>query len=62
MSNFEKHLGELINRYSIENKSNTPDIILAEYLKGCLEAFNSAINKRDEWYGIYPAPGKEKYL
>ena len=51
MSNFKKHLTELINRHSVENGSNTPDIILAEYLNSCLQAFNNAVNTRDKWYG-----------
>ena len=29
MSDFETELTQLLNRYSIENRSNTPDFILA---------------------------------
>lgn len=50
-NNFEQELRDLINRYSLENESNTPDFILAEFLIKCLEAFNEASNKREEWYG-----------
>jgi hypothetical protein len=39
-SDFEKELCELINKYSKENLSNTPDYILASYLIRCLDAFN----------------------
>ena len=48
---FEKELERLINKYSMENGSNTPDFILAEYLRSCLSAFNVAVTKREEWYG-----------
>jgi len=39
---FERELEQLINRHSEENQSNTPDFILAIYLRGCLNAFNHA--------------------
>lgn len=48
---FEQDLRRLINAYSLENVSNTPDSILAEYLCGCLNAFNIAIEQRERWYG-----------
>lgn len=48
---FEKELQTLINRYSQENGSNTPDFILAEYLSLCLKVFNETTNKREKWYG-----------
>lgn len=46
---FERELSSLINRHSKENRSNTPDFILAEYLSKCLENFNSATKAREEW-------------
>lgn len=49
---FEKELESLLNRYSKENDSNTPDFILAEYLTGCLAVYNDALKKRDKWFGI----------
>ena len=48
---FPAKLEELINCYSIENGSNTPDFILAEYLRGCLENFDMCVRRREEWYG-----------
>lgn len=48
---FEKELEKLINYHSIENESDTPDFILAEYMKACLDAFNVGTRKRDKWYG-----------
>lgn len=51
MDDFEKELEGLLNRYSRENDSNTPDFILARYLVGCLEAWNAGVTRREEWYG-----------
>lgn len=48
---FPAELQDLINRHSIEGGSNTPDFILAEYLKMCLEAFDSCVRRREEWVG-----------
>jgi hypothetical protein len=44
-------LEEIINRHSAENGSDTPDFILAEYLTGCLMAYDRALKAREEWYG-----------
>ena len=57
MKDFQKELEELINSHSIENRSDTPDFILAEYLSLCLQASDIIIKKRDKWYGINPYPG-----
>jgi hypothetical protein len=51
LSEFEQELQELLNRYSKENESQTPDYILAHYIKYSLKAFNQAVNLREEWYG-----------
>ena len=51
MSNFRKELESLINVNSAENKSDTPDFILAEYLCSCLDSFDVATNKREAFYG-----------
>ena len=53
--NFRQELAALINKYSLENLSDTPDFILGEYLQGCLAAFNVATRKREKWYGREPA-------
>lgn len=47
---FRTELSALLNRYSRENASNTPDYILAAYLVACLEAFDTATNLRGHWY------------
>lgn len=58
---FEQELASLVNRYSMENKSNTPDFILAKYIEGTLKALNEAIVTREVWYGresrIAPSAG-----
>ena len=41
---FEQELTSLINKYSMENGSNTPDFILANYLQDCLRIFNVTVN------------------
>lgn len=51
MDSFEKELERLINRYSKENESNTPDFILASYIELSLIAFNSSVKMRETWYG-----------
>lgn len=47
---FDVELEQLINKHSMENWSNTPDFILAEYLRACLNAFNNAVVSRSDWY------------
>lgn len=44
---FLSDLRKLINRYSLESCSDSPDWLLAEYLYGCLEVFNRATRLRD---------------
>lgn len=48
MTKFQKELEVLINKNSMENGSNTPDYILAEYLCSCLQAFEVALNIREK--------------
>ncbi len=56
MSDFEEGLKSLINKRSIENESNTPDWLLVQYLMGCLAAFATVIQQRENWYGRDPRP------
>lgn len=51
MSEFREELVNLINRHSMENGSNTPDFILANYLMLQIESFDTTVNRREEWYG-----------
>ena len=55
---FEAALSSLINKYSMENKSNTPDFILARYLIECLNVFAHHTLAREEWYGYHHSPGE----
>lgn len=41
---------QAINKHSAENRSDTPDFILAQYLSDCLTAFDNATIRRTEWY------------
>jgi hypothetical protein len=50
-------LATLLNRYSVENESGTPDFILSAYLISCLNAFNCSVVTRREWFG-----GKDRIL
>lgn len=45
-----KAFAEIINKHSLENDSNTPDFILAEYLWDCLMSANILIGARSVWY------------
>lgn len=54
-ADFRHELQDLINRYSLENGSNTPDFILADYLADCLMTFDKAVSRRHDWFG-HPAP------
>lgn len=53
----ERDLESVLNRYSAENGSNTPDFLLAEYLMGCLAAWNKGVVARDKWYAVRLRPG-----
>lgn len=46
-----QELTSIINLRSLENGSNTPDFILADFLSRCLVAFDDATNARATWYG-----------
>ncbi len=48
MDNFRDELTSLINCHSLENASDTPDFILANYLMACLNAFDVANSARQE--------------
>lgn len=47
----QDEIAAVLNKYSAENMSNTPDFILAQYLLDCLAAFNRASIRRETWYG-----------
>ncbi len=45
---FRMAVEDLINANSMENGSDTPDYVLAEFLVACLKAFDAAILLRDK--------------
>jgi hypothetical protein len=45
-SKFQTELQHLINKYSKEGGSDTPDFVLAEYLVGALKNFDYAVRYR----------------
>ena len=50
-ADFERDLCSLINKYSMENGSDTPDFILSEYLTNCLRSWNTCMQLRAGWRG-----------
>ena len=56
-----QELETLLNGYSEENESNTPDFILAKFMLACLEQFNVATRERDRWYGVHLEPGNKYF-
>ena len=45
--NFKRELRNIINKYSKDNDSNTPDFILGQFLEGCLFLFTIAVQQRE---------------
>jgi len=51
---FESELKALINKYSLENQSNTPDFLLAHYVEQCLANYATIVMARDSWHQTDP--------
>ena len=49
---FMQDLESLINKHCVENESDTPDFILAQYIGRCLDNWNETTYKRDKWWGF----------
>lgn len=47
---FRQQLEALISSYSMENGSDTPDFILADYLADCLELYDRTTARRTRWH------------
>lgn len=47
----QTEMAYVLNRFSQENQSNTPDFVLAQYLLDCLAAYNRAVKRSSEWHG-----------
>lgn len=50
-TSFKEELTALLNRFSKELPSNTPDYVLAEYLVGCLDLYNNTVYARHKSKG-----------
>ena len=50
VTEFEKELSSLINKHSAEQKSDTPDFVLAAYLNDCLTAYNKTVAWNKAWH------------
>ena len=48
---FRSELRDLLNRHSCENRSNTPDWILRDFICDSLRAFDKSVHLRNKWYG-----------
>lgn len=46
----------ILNKHSAENGADIPDNILATYLIDCLKALNTAVRRRDKFFGFDPFP------
>ena len=43
-------IARVVNKYSLEQESQTPDYILAEYMLKSLSDLNRLMRDRDYWY------------
>ena len=48
---FLRELSSVINKHSVENRSDTPDFMLAEFMAGCLNVYENTIRNRGDWFG-----------
>lgn len=58
---FRKEFESLVNRYSLENVSDTPDYILVEYIIRALSAFDAVTIMRDKHNSRPLEPEKERW-
>lgn len=56
---FARDLARVINCYSVDSVSNTPDHILADYIVGCIRNWNEATRAREQWYAGAESCAKE---
>lgn len=52
-----RDIARVVNMYSLEQESQTPDYILAEYMLKSLSDLNRLMRDRGYWYGNYAALG-----
>ena len=48
MRTFEEELAEVINRHSVDAECNTPDYVLARYIKDILGAYSKSVKLREK--------------
>lgn len=53
-------IAKIINSFSVENESDTPDFLLSRYLVRCLENYAEIVKGRDKWYSFMPWATYEK--
>ena len=58
MRDLTDELQDALNRHSAENGSDTPDFILAQFLVGCLAAWDEAVRERERWYNRATVSGR----
>ena len=58
--NLHRDLTRLVNCHSLENGSDTPDYILANYILDCLEVFDRIVQAREKHYGREVSAAKEE--
>jgi hypothetical protein len=46
-----REIANVLNKYSMENGSRTPDFVLSEFVVDCIAVFDKAVNQRHQWYG-----------
>jgi len=52
LGSFERKLEQLLNEHSMEGAGgDTPDFILARFLRLQLDIFHHTVRRRDHWYG-----------
>lgn len=51
-SDFRREIATVINRFSRENGSDTPDYVLAIFIDKAIDAFDSATRRRTHHYGF----------
>jgi len=59
---FGAELTALLNKHSRENKSNTPDFLLARFMLDCLRSWERSTRGRDEWFGVELSPGRVSFV
>lgn len=50
-NSLERRLEKLLNEFSLDSASDTPDYLLAKYVLATLEVFSKTIKARARWYG-----------